>query len=207
MFAQLKFTKMIHDFLSFIIFFMVTSITPGPNNITSLSVSLHHGYRRTVPYMLGIISGVFCVFLTMALLLYYAASTSLSGMLHWMRYIGAAYILFLAYKTLMMNINWQRHADQELRFFNGFIFQAVNPKLYFFSTTVLSTFVNYEAATLPKLLLLTLSVSTITFTCTSIWALTGAALKVALQNPTYKRIFAVAMALSLVYTAYRIFEL
>lgn len=197
---------MINDFLSFIIFFVVTSITPGPNNITSLSFSLHHGYKRTVPYMLGIISGVFCVFLTMAMLLFYAATTSLSDLFYWMRYLGAAYILFLAYKTLMMNINWQKDADRELRFFNGFFFQAVNPKLYFFSTTVLSTFVNYDSATLPKLIMLAISVSAITFTCASTWALTGAALKVALQNPTYKRIFGVVMALSLVYTAYRIFE-
>lgn len=198
---------MIHDFVSFIIFFMVTSITPGPNNITSLSLSLNHGYKRTVPYMLGIITGVFCVFLTMAMLLYFAAATSLSGLLYWMRYIGAAYILFLAYKTLMMNINWQKYADRELHYFDGLIFQAVNPKLYFFSTTVLSTFVDYEAATIPKLLLLALSVAAITFTCTSIWAVTGAVLKIALQNPTYKRIFGVIMALSLVYTAYRIFEI
>lgn len=195
---------MIIDFFSCIIFFIVTSITPGPNNITSFSFSLHHGYRRTLPYMFGIISGVFCVFLSMATLMLYAASTSLGEMLYWMRYIGAAYILYLAYKTLMMNINWQKQADTEPRFFDGFVFQAVNPKVYFFSTTVLSTFVNFEAATFPKLVLLSFTVICATFSCASTWAITGAVLKVALQNPTYKRIFGVVMSLSLVYTAYRI---
>lgn len=195
---------MFNDFISFVIFFLVTSITPGPNNITSLSFSLHHGYRRTFPYMLGIISGVFCVFFAMSLVLLYAASTSISHVLYWMRYIGAAYILYLAYKTLMMNINWQRQADTEPRFLDGFIFQAINPKLYFFSTTVLTTFVNYDAATLPKLALLSVSVMLITLCCISIWGVTGAVLKVALQNQTYKRIFGGVMALSLVYTAYRI---
>ncbi len=195
---------MFNDFVSFIIFFVVTSITPGPNNITSLSFSLHHGYRRTMPYLFGIISGVFFVFFAMSILLLYAASTSLSEVLYWMRYIGSAYILFLAYKTLMMNINWQKQADTTPHFHDGFIFQAVNPKLYFFSTTVLSTFVNYEHANIPKLFLLSLSVITMTFTCISIWAVTGAALKVVLENETYKRIFGVVLALSLVYTAYRI---
>ncbi|MFI3248476.1 MAG: LysE family translocator [Rikenellaceae bacterium] len=198
---------MINDFLSFIIFFLVTSITPGPNNITSLSFSLRYGYRPSLPYMLGIISGVFCVFLSMATLLFYAASTSLAEALYWMRYLGAAYILYLAYKTLIMNISWNKSGDTKPRFTDGFIFQAINPKLYFFSTTVLSTFVNYDAATLPKLFLLSLSVSTITFICISIWALAGAMLKVKLQNPTYKAIFGGAMALSLVYIAYRIIEM
>lgn len=195
---------MFNDFPSFVIFLLVTSITPGPNNITSFSFSLYHGYRRTMPYMFGIITGCFCVFFAMAMMLYFAASTQISEVLHWMRFVGAAYILYLAYKTLMMNINWQKKADSEPRFIDGFIFQAINPKLYFFSTTLLTTFVNYDGATLPKLTLLSLVTITITYTCVSIWALSGAALKVALQNQKYKRIFGIVMALSLVYTAYRI---
>ncbi|MFI3270367.1 MAG: LysE family translocator [Rikenellaceae bacterium] len=192
---------MINAPLSFLIFFFVTSITPGPNNITSLTFTLHQGYRNTLPYMLGIISGVFLVFFSMAMLLLFAASTSISQALYWMRYIGAAYILYLAYRSFMMNINWDNKQSRQPHFFDGFIFQAINPKLYFFSTTVLTSFVNYDQASLTGLTLLATAVATVTFICVSIWGVTGAFLRVALENQLYKRIFGCLLALSLIYTA------
>lgn len=140
----------------------------------------------------------------MSILLLFAASSSISQVLYWMRYIGAAYIIYLAYRSLMMNINWEKESNRQPHFLDGFIFQAINPKLYFFSTTVLTSFVNYEFATLPKLTLLSISVMLMTFLCVSIWGVAGAFLRVALENPTYKRIFGYVMALSLIYTAIRI---
>ena len=48
--------------LAFSLFAMVTSITPGPNNLMLLASGVNFGFRLTVPHMLGISSG----FLVMA---------------------------------------------------------------------------------------------------------------------------------------------
>ncbi len=82
-------------------FILATMYTPGPNNISSASFGLAHGYRRTLPYMLGIALGFFLMMLASALLSasLLSAFPSLDAV---MRYAGAAYILYLAYVVLKL---------------------------------------------------------------------------------------------------------
>ena len=40
-----------------ITFAVVSSITPGPNNLMLLASGVNYGFRRTVPHMLGIAFG------------------------------------------------------------------------------------------------------------------------------------------------------
>ncbi len=196
---------MFNDFVAFAIFVVVTTFTPGPNNITSLSFCLHQGYAKTLPYMLGIISGLFVVLLCLATALYSVSSTSIAEAVGWMKYIGAVYIIYLAYKTLKININWDdSRAVSHSHYFDGFIFQAINPKLYFFCVTILSTFINYESVSYLQLILVALSMSALTFVAVSVWGLVGALIKRLFANSLYTRIFGVVMSLTLLYTAYLI---
>ena len=43
--------------LAFVVFAVVTSITPGPNNFMVLASGVNFGFRRTLPHMLGISIG------------------------------------------------------------------------------------------------------------------------------------------------------
>lgn len=36
-------------------FILVTTFTPGPNNILSASMGAYFGYRRTAPFLFGIV--------------------------------------------------------------------------------------------------------------------------------------------------------
>ena len=47
-------------------FVIVTTFTPGPNNISSAAMGVAYGYRRTIPYLFGIASGFFLVMLAAA---------------------------------------------------------------------------------------------------------------------------------------------
>ncbi len=197
---------MFNDLTAFAIFVVVTTFTPGPNNITSLSFCLNQGYRKSVQYMLGIICGLYVVQLSIATALFYVSSTTIAEAIGWMKYIGAAYIIYLAYKTLRMNIEWRDSDMSHSHFLDGFLFQAINPKVYFFTTTILTTFINYEQATLPRLALLALALSGLTFVAVSTWGLVGALIKQLFANPLYTRIIGVVMSLSLLYTAYLILK-
>ncbi len=195
---------MFTDFTAFAIFAVVTTFTPGPNNITSLTFCLNQGYRQTVPYLFGIICGLFVVQLSIATALFWVSSTAISEAVDWMKYVGSAYIIYLAYKTFTMSINWQAGGDRRSRFIDGFLFQTINPKLYFFSVTYLTTFVNYDEVYYPWLMLTVASLASLTFVATSVWGLVGALIKEAFENSLYIRIFGAVMSLSLLYTAYLI---
>ncbi len=54
------------DMIPLISFVIVTTFTPGPNNISSAAMGVTYGYWRTIPYLFGIASGFFLVMLAAA---------------------------------------------------------------------------------------------------------------------------------------------
>ena len=48
---------------SFLTYAAVTSVTPGPNNIMSMSNANRRGFRGAMPFNFGILSGFFIVML------------------------------------------------------------------------------------------------------------------------------------------------
>ena len=90
------------DFIPLVSFVMVTTFTPGPNNISSASMGVLYGYRDTVKYLTGISVGFFFIMLLCA----YVSSTLLRlipSVEPMLRIIGAAYILWLARAVLRAN--------------------------------------------------------------------------------------------------------
>lgn len=195
---------MFNDFIAFAIFAIVTTFTPGPNNITSLTFCLNQGYRKTLPYLFGIISGLFLVQLSLATALYWVSSTAISEVVGWMKYLGAAYIIYLAYKTFTMSVNWQKGDPTKSHYIDGLLFQLINPKLYFFTVTFLTTFINYDSLNYLLLIVLVASLAALTFAAVSVWGLVGALIKRMFENSLYTRVFGAIMSLSLLYTAYLI---
>ncbi len=43
------------EIIALISFVAVTTYTPGPNNISAASMGVLYGYKRTLPYMLGMV--------------------------------------------------------------------------------------------------------------------------------------------------------
>src|SRR6218665_1438577 len=83
--------------IAFIAFAFVTSVTPGPNNMMLLASGVNFGVRRSVPHMLGISLGfmvlVICVGLGLGQLF-----EQFPALYQVLRYAGAAYLLYLAWK-------------------------------------------------------------------------------------------------------------
>ena len=87
------------EMIPLISFVVVTTFTPGPNNISSASMGVMCGYRKTIVYLVGIASGFFIVMLIAAYL-----SGALLNILpkaeNYLRLVGAGYILWLALGVL-----------------------------------------------------------------------------------------------------------
>ena len=73
-------------------FVLITTFTPGPSNISSASMGILHGYKGTLRFLLGLVSGLFLIMLlsgliSATLLRFFPALEPV------LRYLGAAYIL------------------------------------------------------------------------------------------------------------------
>lgn len=181
-------------------FILATMYTPGPNNISSAGLGLAHGYRRTLPYMLGIALGFFLMMLASALL---SATllTAFPALDAVMRYAGAAYILYLAYAVLKLGYAVDDGKGEPLGFVNGMLLQLVNPKTIVFGFTVFSTFLAGLAGQNAALTLAAAAFAVLAFGACSLWALFGSAISRYLADPRIRLAVNAGLALLLVFSA------
>lgn len=188
------------DMSLLISFVIVTTFTPGPNNISSASIGLMYGYKKAFNYLVGIASGFFVVMIACAYL-----SSALLAVIpvaeRYLRWIGACYILWLAIVTLRSSYSFSESSGLEKAFTKGFFLQLFNPKVAVYGLTLYSTFLAPISSRLDYLLLSALSFAFTAFVATSTWALFGAAIKENLKNNSFKKIVNISLSILLIYTA------
>jgi cysteine/O-acetylserine efflux protein len=184
---------------------LISTFSPGPNNISSASLGVLYGYRNTLRYMVGISIGVFC----MLFLSGWVSTTLLS---HFptvepgLRLIGAGYILYLAVGILKANYTFKADEVKPLGFAQGLLLQLFNPKLIVYGLTLFSVFLAPLTTNLGLLLLATLLLTATAFCATSSWALFGTIIKRYLHQPRLQTAVNVILSLLLVYTALELAE-
>ena len=80
---------------NFFIYSVINAFTPGPGNILALNTVTNYGYKKGRPLYWGIFAGYYVVQVICAVFVF-GVSTFLPDLLGIMKYIGAAYILWLA---------------------------------------------------------------------------------------------------------------
>lgn len=189
--------------LPFLSFVIITSITPGPNNISCMAFSMNKGYRSIIPYILGIGLGVALMMLVCASLVY-GLSTALPRFIDYSKYIGGAYILFLAFKVWNISADGSAGKASRPTFVEGLLLQLVNPKSIVFGLTIFTTFLADIVDQPLKLGFMALFLGLNTVVMVSIWALAGSYIQKYLKNQRTKRIFSLIMVISLIYVAVHI---
>ena len=181
-------------------FVLVTTFTPGPNNVSAMSVGITAGYRRTLPFLGGILLGFFLVMCFCALV-----SAALLAAFPWLqvalRIGGSLYIAWLAVHTFLDGLRPDPAGRPALGFASGLLLQVLNVKVIVYGLTLYSTFL---AALSGRPVLLAVSAvvfALVGFCSTSTWALAGSALTRVLSRPLVRRITFTALALVLLYAA------
>ena len=82
-------------FTAFLTYALVMAITPGPNNILTLSCVGRHGLRGSSRLIWGV-SGGFVVVMLLSGLFSLTLSRALPAVMPWLVWLGAGYILWLA---------------------------------------------------------------------------------------------------------------
>jgi cysteine/O-acetylserine efflux protein len=186
----------------FLIYIFVTAYTPGPNNIMSLSNAVRYGFKKSFPFNFGILIGfsivmLFCTLLS-AIIFSYVHQAKI-----YMQVIGASYMLYLAWKTLKSSSEIDLEETKGASFTSGFTLQFINPKLYIYAFTAMSTFILPYFDSTSALVGFALFLAFFGFTGSVVWAVFGSTFRKILSS--YAKIVNPVLALLLIYCAVSLF--
>jgi cysteine/O-acetylserine efflux protein len=191
-------TTSLFSLLSFV---LISSFTPGPSNISTASMAVLHGYKNTLKYQAGLAFGVFLLmllsgWLSTTLLQFFPVLEPI------LRYVGAGYILYLAFGILRASYTFTEGDMKPLGFMHGLMLQILNPKLIVYAFTLFSAFLAPMTKNTALLALVCVLLAGTSFCATSGWALSGTMLKTYLHSPILKTTLNIILSLLLVYTAF-----
>jgi len=189
------------DFATFISYICVTSFTPGPNNIISMTNGIKGGLKKALPYAFGVFVGT-GILLGFAAFFGSVIYDAIPAVETYMRILGTAYILYLAYVTLRDKPKARKssHLDTD-KFASGVLLQFINVKAYLYAITAMSTFVLpfYRGLPLAGFALLLASVA---FISNLTWAAFGSAFDRFFRS--HRKALNIIMALLLIYCAVKL---
>jgi cysteine/O-acetylserine efflux protein len=188
-------------FLSLAAYACATTFSPGPNNVLLLSCGARYGFKKCLPLLCGIWTGLLTVMLLCgfccALL-----SDLLPAVSTYARFVGAAYILWLGYRTLLSSAPGTGEKDTPLRFLNGFLLQFLNVKILMLGVAAYCSFILPHGTSIAAILIFAVTMAACAATGNLIWTGFGTLLLPLYRK--YYRLCNLIMALLLFWCVYKI---
>jgi threonine/homoserine/homoserine lactone efflux protein len=188
--------------LSLVLFCLVSSITPGPNNVMLLASGVNFGFRRTIPNMAGINAGFAAMLL--------AVGFGLGGLLKAipaldlaLKIAGGGYLLYLSWRIASARSLGEsgESGTRPLSFAGAAAFQFVNPKAWVTAVAAMAIYTDSERY-LFSVFLIAAIFSVVNLPCIAAWAGFGVAMRNWLADPVRLKWFNIAMGLTLAATLY-----
>lgn len=183
---------------NFFIYSIINAFTPGPGNILALNTVTNYGYKKGRPLFWGIFAGYYVVQMICAIFVF-GVSTFLPDVLGIMKYIGAAYILWLAVHIAISRPDTDS-VEKSASFLKGFLLQFVNVKIYLFGITALTGYITDFSDSLWVLILFEFIIATIGTVATLTWVGMGVLIQKIYQR--HYRVINVILALTLLECVY-----
>lgn len=161
------------DKLAFLTYVLVTAITPGPNNIASLSNASRVPLPKAFRFNFGILTG-FSIVMLGCLLFTKTLFNLLPRIKNILLIIGTIYMLYLAWKAWNSGTLLTAASNRDGSFLSGFLLQFVNPKIYIYGITALSVYIIPKSSNPLILIGTALFLAAAGFCSTLLWALFGA---------------------------------
>ena len=190
------------EIFAFVVFAVVTSITPGPNNIMLTATGANVGIRRGLPHMFGVTFGF-------ALMLFLVAAGMGTPLLaspiamRALRIAGIVVLLWLAFKIATAGRAAGGARERPIGFIEAAAFQWVNPKAWLICAGAVGSFLHEDASSpLPQAAFFALVFMLAGTPCMLVWLGFGAAMQRLLATDRAFRNFNIAMGLLLAATAF-----
>ena len=181
-------------------FVLVTTFTPGPNNISAMSLGMSYGYRRSLRYVGGITVG-FCLVMAACAIVDRVLVQTLPRVEPYLKAASSLYVVWLAVQTF----RGSREADTESRpslgFRDGLLLQLLNPKVIGYGLALYSSFLLSLAATGAGIAVSAVGLALVGFAAVSCWAAAGSYFARWLRRPVVRRVTSAILALLLLYSA------
>jgi threonine/homoserine/homoserine lactone efflux protein len=176
----------------------VAAFTPGPNNLLLAASGANFGIRRTIPHLLGIVSGFPLLVLAVGLGLgsVFQRHPEVHTVL---KFVGAVFLVYLAWRiATVRHSTSETAAGRPLTFLEAALFQWVNPKAWIFAVTAVATYTTVDGRASVEIAVILAICVLVTIGSTIAWTVCGVALsRVLHKSPRTMRAFNVGMALLL----------
>lgn len=187
------------NLIPFLSYVFITTFTPGPNNILSMTNAKKYGFRNSFRFNLGILTGFIILMITCSYFNLFLFNL-MPKIKHYVGILGAVYMLYLAYKVAFSTkVGKDLTNKQTNTYLTGLTMQFFNPKVILYGITVIATFITPYYKSDFSLILFSLFLAFIGFVATLCWALFGALFQNFLTK--YNKRFNIVMGLLLVYCA------
>lgn len=190
------------NWVSFLTYAVVTAVTPGPNNIMSMSNGSRKGLRGAIPFNLGIWAGF-----SAAMLICTAFCSMVSSLIPKIKLpmliVGAAYMLYLAWETFRSSDSIEEDHSRD-GFLSGLLLQFINPKIYIYCIMSMEAYIlPFYNGNYPALFGFAMLLAFIGFVFTLCWSAFGSVFKRLFSK--HAKLMNTIMALLLVYCAVSLF--
>lgn len=178
------------------LFALVSSITPGPNNLMLMSSGANFGFKRTTPHLLGVTLGFMLMLVLVGLGIMQLFDLFPPSYLI-LKVFCIVYLLYLAFKIATSNAQQKASSESKpFTFIQAALFQWVNPKAWAMALSAVSLYAPDK--NLTSVLIVSLVFGLINLPCVSSWTLLGEKLQHWLASPKRLKAFNYLMAILLI---------
>lgn len=191
---------------SYAAYVLATVGTPGPNNIMIIASGANFGIRRSLPHIFGI--GLGFIFMQVLVGLGLGQVFILYPIVHdILRYVGAAFLLYLAYKiaTSKNNIQQGDATGEPMTFIQAASFQWVNPKAWVMVIGAIASFISVDGDKFTELGIIITVNLLVSLPLIFGWCLFGLGIGRLLKSDKAFKLFNYGMATLLVLTIITLF--
>lgn len=176
----------------------MSSITPGPANLCSLSAALNYGRERALIQWRGLFTG-FAIISLCSVFVTYFVGAALGEYVKYLAYVGAAYILWLAWQIFTATDAKKSDAAKRCNFYTGLFVNLTNVKIIIYCLTALSAYVLPYSQNFLTLLAVGIFLPFTGPICNLAWLFAGVSLQKIFKR--HRRIINAAMSISLIFCA------
>lgn len=174
--------------LSFLLLAIPAFFTPGPNNLMLMTSAAKFGVARTMPHMLGIVTGFPFMVFTVGLGLgeVFSVFPALKVVL---KYLAALYFLWMAWHLLGLKIGDGKGRQRPMTYIEAALFQWINPKAWAMAGSFVAAFVISGEGHLGSILVLTLACLLVAPFSALVWVFSGQQLQLFCKEPVQNDIW------------------
>ena len=193
---------------AFLAAMFVMAITPGPANLFAIATGMQKGKAAALAGVVGMNTATLVWFAAAAL----GLATLIAAFpqaFHILAYAGAAYLVWLGIQSILSGVKDKGGESQPHRAFkmgrsafrDGFTVQIANPKILLFFGAVLPPFIDVHRPLAPQLVMFAAATIGMDVLSMTSYGLGGAALASRMNEPGFRKGFAVVVGVLLITAA------